>query len=638
MMRKIMFFAQFCFVSSLIFSQNNISRNEAIALLHYLATEAYLTQQYNEDSLILEDIFNRLENYTEPGMLDDSARRQFQNIFNRITDFQVQDINREKIRYVRDHARARAIRQAVPSPVFFLSLTNNFKDPIALAVNLVGMAVQSATSYLDANEQSDLRYYEENTVLRKTQKNAVNELRDKMYEYMSIVAGRNGLRDSDTVSRAAIERFQGFKKEPVSLRLENLLRNQSIYEKYMPYWLELANTQCEKGNYQDCLSAIQRYEAIRAPIFRPNCDTDYAYTLTKGIVAAGDLYKDDPRSYTRICLDYLQKIERNIPDTEWSIRYIAALTYMDIASLVSGNAQKREYRDKAYRLLRGNVLNLFPAQVESLNAYLAPIEIPGSADKEQKRILQDQQKRRNTELPPLDEAFYLNYNTLVGVMEQLDISQQEQDSLNEIVHDALLITRLRDDYIRRTKENYDFASDNLAKNFIYNPEHFFSRWGDVKIPTVFLTSASTINIYWHLGEFIALETYITEKYGEEFYERYMNDEIGGEYHNKVAEELDVEELDKEHFIELFFSVLKSRQDSSANLPVDEWKVSRLFGLGNNTARATAISNSYAAVDISPSGAISDLAVFNISDAGGEYNVIYFRDDGNKRMHFDGVFK
>jgi hypothetical protein len=98
-MKKIISIVFLCVYVPFLFAQNNRPRNknDVIYLLNYIATEECLTRQYKEDSLLLEEIYNRLENKVDPRWIDTAAKNQMINLFNRITDFRTQDIRRQSI-------------------------------------------------------------------------------------------------------------------------------------------------------------------------------------------------------------------------------------------------------------------------------------------------------------------------------------------------------------------------------------------------------------------------------------------------------------------------------------------------------------------------------------------------------------
>jgi hypothetical protein len=426
-------------------------------LLNYIATEAALTQEYQEDSLILADIYNRLENGVEPGILKPVDRNVIIDLFNAITDFKKLDIRRERIRYLRDKARARAVQQAIPSPIFFLSLANNIRDPISLVVNIIGMTAQSVTSYLSATEQAELAFYEENSKLQEDKETRINNLRSGMWKYRAGTAATNDLRGNDTVARDDIERFMGMRKEPnLYLKLENLERTQTLYEKYYNYWLELAAAYHGAGRYRECLGAIDRYEALRAPIFSPNRDIAYATVLAKGIDALGKVYPGNPDVYVSRTLDYLRKIEANTPDDNWEIRYLAALAYMETARL-SGGANRTARLTSAYRLLRGNVANLVLSQRTLMGEYLNPIVIPKDADSQLKKVYNELKKARKTEPPPIHSALLVNYRALSGVMDQLRMPDHERAEIASFTEEAFIFPPLRYDLLGESDFPQDFA-------------------------------------------------------------------------------------------------------------------------------------------------------------------------------------
>jgi len=391
-------------------------------------------------------------------VLNQDSRNRIRQLFDDITDFSVIDVRRERIKQIRDRAKSKAIYKAIPSPLAFLSLTRNVRDPVSLIINLVGMTAQSVTSYLDANEQAELKFEEDNLELTVSQDQAVNRLRGGMWDHMAVIATANGLRGNDTVSRSAIEAFVTYKNEKdLPTKLRSLLDLQSTYEKFFPYWLELANTYHAAGRFNDCISAIRRYETLRAPIFRQYCDLEYSETLLRGIDAASKVYQNNPAEYARITLDFLRKIEQTAPIDDrwnWTSRYGAALAYIDLAA-AAGPAARNEYLNKAFGLLRGNVRTLSIAQREMLNGrprdnpkrsfgYLEPI--PGKVKTEDVIITALREGRKN-EIPPFNEALVTNCRMLYALMDKLNTGRQDRTEIASILNEALFVPITRSAFL-----------------------------------------------------------------------------------------------------------------------------------------------------------------------------------------------
>jgi len=481
-----------------VFAQTNRNKQTAIALINFLGTQAALIQKYQEDSPTLEDIYNRIENYTQPEMFgSESTRVQIRNLFNNITSFQIFDIRRDRIRVIRENAKARAIQQAIPSPVFFLSLASNIRDPLALVVNIVGMAAQSVTSYMSATERADLQAYVEYSKLTEQQKGQVNNLRSYMYDYMSRTAREFTLTENyDTVSREAITAFVDNITIPnLTYKLNFLLLHQATYQNYAPYWLDLANTYYDLKRYSECLASIERYESIRVPIFRPNCDYDYAQTLTKGIMALSNVYSGE--QYKERCIAFLKKIEANAPFAEWAIRYAAALAYLDLASK-SSQAERRALLTNAYQLLKGNMVDLIKKEKDAAKKYIEPLVVPPKeATKGVKDAYDRANKARKTELPPYNYALYSNFFALYGVMEQLSMPDSERKEIAAMTKEVFLIPDFRVKYLN---EGFEEAYDNYFNVFDVNTRFSITRplIGNSKLqlslPSLFFLSGSTFSI------------------------------------------------------------------------------------------------------------------------------------------------
>ena len=507
-MRKLILGCIALFLAFPVYTQQQ-DRQTNIAIINFLGTQAFLIEKYKEDSPTLQDIYRKIENDTMPYVFGtESTRRQIRTLFNNITDFEIYELRRERIRVIRENARARAIQQAVPSPVFFLSLASNIKDPLALIVNIAGMAAQSVTSYMNASEQADLNAYIELSKLTEQQKGSVNNLCANMYDYMSRTAREYGLKeDYDTVSKVAIKEFIDNTTVPnLANKLNFLVQQQATYQNYYPYWLDLANTYYARGRYSECLEAIRRYEAIRAPILRPNRDVDYSRILVLGITALSNVYSGE--EYRRRCLEFLKKIEANAPFEEWSIRYAAALAYLDIAS-GSPLSERRALLNSAYQLLKGNMNRLITDEQKSVREYVKPLEAP---KKDDPRYLVKQeydraykayeraQKTRRTELPPFNYALYSNFYALYGVMEQLNMPESEKKEIAEMTREVFFIPDFRIKYFNvNPEEAYrDLIKDGhvIMVNTRFNlTQPFFGNSKlNLTLPSLFFWSGSTARI------------------------------------------------------------------------------------------------------------------------------------------------
>ena len=247
----------------------------------------------------------------------------------------------------------------------------------------------------------------------------------------------NSLPGEYALNENAVNDFVEWKdKTNLTSKIQWLESNESTYEKFGPFWLELAKSYYESEEYDKCLDAIKKYEGISVKIFRK--DYDYAEALPMAIVSAKEIR--DKNVYIQTAREYSEVILSNADGENWALRYFVAQIYLDLYKQTGS----KEYLQKAYDIALNNVNVLVESQKELNLAYLSDIQEVSvnkeaeDEDREKKEVKQYNKllkAQRKVELPPVDEALYLNCDLLFALAEQLDISVDEQKKIDAILHE-----------------------------------------------------------------------------------------------------------------------------------------------------------------------------------------------------------
>jgi hypothetical protein len=503
-----------------LFAQD--TSNTSVAMLNYLASETRVINTTKNNRLMLEEIYNKLINNTNPGIVDETTQNFLQVMLNDIESFRISTLQRERLQLILENQRAQAITQAMPNPLYLLGLngpgglknittsrsssmnlsgslagslggiipgtlsTGNLSgniagsiaksfaetitktaiNPMKLIATFSIMTLDSVMKYQNALDDANLEFLKENWELDDSESVTLHNLRSQAFNYMIYVARDNKLGILDTLNEESIDNFVAYcMDENLERRKQSLETNQILYSKYAPYYLELAKVYYDLELYQECIDVIERYDAVKAPIFRK--DFDYANVLPKAIISASYIYGFDDE-YVNLVKKYLTELIENTNGSNWELRYFAAQTYINLAAIDNN----QDNLTRAYNILLDNITYLSKKQETILTTYCDPIN-----EKLEKGIIKEQKKQREKtikhlkdlrkkELPPLQEALVANYHTLSLLMSELNISQQEQQRINAILDKAFIIPSFRHNYFN---EPYVYEQDNfqLKRKIIY---------------------------------------------------------------------------------------------------------------------------------------------------------------------------
>ncbi len=427
------------------------TQRNSINMLNYMTA---LTQRVNQEKgnqLFLESAYNSFDNLY-PNAVDTKTQAQITSLMDTIQNYRMISVKRDRLEYIYEQNRAKALRQAIPNPLGLLSAVQS-GSKLKMIVAVLYMAADSASSYQAATSQADLQYIkdgwelddEESAELHNSTKNALTYLLNMVRDY--------DLPGDYALSREAVEDFVLWSSKPDSQRVSKISwfeSHQDTYSEFGPYWLELAKYYYDSEEYEQCLSAIGKYESVTTRIFRKNID--YASVLPMAIVSAKQTMSK--REYIKAADQYCTLILKNTKDSDWALRYFTAQIYLDLYSITDDAA----YLDKSYQIAFDNVVVLVDGQRELNKAYIADVqEVKAEKDatKREKQEIKNYNRalkeERKIALPPVSEALYLNCDLLFALAEKKNIPATEKNRIEAVLHENgedIFLTKALDNKFR----------------------------------------------------------------------------------------------------------------------------------------------------------------------------------------------
>ncbi|MBO5567833.1 MAG: hypothetical protein J6A79_02645 [Clostridia bacterium] len=410
-------------------------QQNSINMLNYLTVLVQEIRDAKNNRVYLESAYSELVNNTEPNIVDELTLDEYENILSSINNYRLTALKRERLQYIFDQNNAHALRSAIPNPLALLTAVQA-NNPLKSIASLAYMAVNSYTSYSSYTDQLKLQFLQDGWALDDEEAENLHRSRTSMFAYMVRVARENELPAGYTLNEESVEDFVKWVNNgnPTS-RIRWLESNEETYARYGEYWLALADSYYEKENYSACLEALRKYESLDIHIFR--FDMRLSRTLPGAIIAASEVLSE--KEYVAEASRLAELIVKNTKAKDWSLRYFAAQTFIDLYA----KTHSTDYLKRAYEIAYDNVNELVMEQ-KSLNAeYLAPVAelpVPKDGTKEEKDSIKDYNKAlkeaRKIALPPVYEPLQLNCELLLAIADELKISDAERKEIDLILHPA----------------------------------------------------------------------------------------------------------------------------------------------------------------------------------------------------------
>ena len=436
-------------------------QQSSIAMLNYMTV---LTQEINSSAnskIYLDNVYSSIVNNINPNAVDEDSLYQIQSLLNTIYSYQSIETKRERLQYLYEQNQANAILKAVPSPLSVLNIVQS-GDYVKMAISAVYLIVDSAESYKSYKNEAEKEFLEENWALDDAASESLHESRKEAFTYMVEMCQKRGLSGKLALNEKSVESFVSWKNnDNITRRIEFLEKNQETYKAYGKYWLVLADSYYENGDFDKCLECIDTYENLHIDTFRK--DHDLAKALSKAVVAAQDVYSGF--NYNTKAERYAETILSNIEPEDWALRFFTAQTYYDLYA----RTKNKNYLQKAYDLTVENVNYLIDEQHAKNKEYISEIvkieakkEDPKEKQKEIKEYNKWREKERKTELPPIYQPLMLNCDLLIGLANEIGISDSEKTKLDNMLHSkgaALFLVEPLDNLYRFSGENESSVPD-----------------------------------------------------------------------------------------------------------------------------------------------------------------------------------
>lgn len=443
------------------------TQRNSINMLNYITV---LTQQINaskESRIFLETVQSSLINDVYPNAVDTKTQTQINNLWKTIDEYRMIDVKRERLDYIYEQNKAQALRQAIPNPLGLLSTVQS-GNLLKTAASVLYMAVDSVTSYQAASTQADLKYLQDNWELEDAEMQELSNSQLNLLNYMLNMVRDNGFPGEWALNEEAVINFVDWSNEDnLASRIEWLESHEQTYREFRTYWLEMAKSYYQDEQYEKCLNAIQSYEKVATRIFRK--DYDYAEVLPMVILSAKEVMETE--EYVEIADRYAGIIMDNCAEDDWALSYFAAQIYIDLYA----NTENELYLNTAYDIALDNV-NYLKREQESLNnAYIADIKeikVEKGDSKNKKEEIKNYNKllkeKRKVELPPVSEAFYLNCDLLVALVDELNKDENERKRIDAILHDGdkqIFLTEALDNRFWLNAQKDGVVGENIEIEF-----------------------------------------------------------------------------------------------------------------------------------------------------------------------------
>lgn len=443
------------------------TQRNSLNMLNYLVV---LTQQINDSKdsrAFLESTQSSLLNNINPNAVDSDTLRQINTLWEIIDDYRMVSVKRKRLEYMYEQNQALALREAIPNPLGLLSAIKS-KNTLEAVASVLYMAVDSISSYEHASTQADLKYLQDGWILDDEETKVLSESQRSILDYTVNVVNSKGIPGKSTLTQETVTNFVEWSNEDNLVRKIRWLEdNEKTYSEFFTYWLELAKSYYNAGEYKNCLIAIERYQKVASPIFRK--DYDFLEALPIAIISARKIMPE--AEYVKYANKYLEPLADKEDTSNWVLRYFAAQSFIELYDIT----KDKDYLEKAYQIIRTNVNELVGEQKTLNEAYLNPVKkepVPKDATKREKQEIDEYNnliiQKRKTELPPVSEAFYLNCELLFALADELNVFDDEKIDIDKTIHEndnGIFLNRAIDNRFWASKNVPEIDSNDIDVEF-----------------------------------------------------------------------------------------------------------------------------------------------------------------------------
>lgn len=407
---------------------------KAINTLNYLTSLLQDIHDSKQNRIYLQEAFALLKDNIHPD-IDSITQSYITDILNTLSNLRMLAVKREHLEYIYEQNKARAIRAAIPNPLTVLSVVQA-QNPIKTIASLAFMAVDSIGSYLSQTEAEDLKHLQDGWDLDEQEMKQLDNSQINAFNYMVNIIREADLHDNNALlalNERSVKEFIEIKNTSnLFSRIQALKDNEKTYAGYGGYWLLLAQSYYDLEQYENCLNALAAYESLNMDIFRK--DHDYANTIPLMISTASETMPVN--EYIPFAEKYLARLMDNCENSQWNLRYFAAISYLDLYM----KSQNTAYLERAFYITKNNVNYLVKEQIDRNTSYLKAVEkiatknLSEKNKKEAEQINKARETKRKTELPPVYEPLWINCTLLFSLAQQYDVPVNEKTEIEAILH------------------------------------------------------------------------------------------------------------------------------------------------------------------------------------------------------------
>ena len=516
------------------------TQRNSVNMLNYLSMVLQDVSASKNSRLYLENVYSELLNNVEPSIIDERTLQEYNSLLETIHNYCLTDVQRERVNYLYAQRGASSILAVLPDPLEVLDTVASGNILHSLA-SLVYMAVAASSTYIDEENavNNELTYLQEMWTLDDADAQNLHESRVNMFNYKVQVARE--LPVGYTLSENEINEFVSWKNNTnCTAKIRWLESNQIVYRNFGEYWIELADSYYEAGEYSKCLEAISCYEQLGISIFRR--DYRLAQTLPFAIVSAEKTMTGQERIDAEI--RFSERILNNTGNQDWALRFFVAQTYLSLY----GKTADKTFLQKSFDLVLDNVNVLVSEQYNLNDAYLNEIielTANNSASRQEKKSVKEYnkllKKQRKTELPPIYEPLLLNCEVLFALADELDISEQQREEIDRILHPEMkewLFLDLVLDKSFTFSEDVQFPTPNdfRVTYSAYSATHF------LRLPALLVMNATRISVDIEAEG----RHYVIEEWDVDEVVRNNSNNIGDfvvKFNTQIEEKIDISEGD-----------------------------------------------------------------------------------------------
>ena len=405
----------------------------ALAMLNHLTVLTQETNDSRNSRLFMEQAYSELINNTYPNSVDSRTLSRLTRLLDTMESYRMINVKRERLQYIYEQNQAQAIRSAIPNPLGMLSTVHSL-TPARLVASIAYMAVDAAASYESAKSAAELQFLKDGWQLDDEEAEELHQSRKDMFAHMVNIVNDYKFDGDLALTEETVTEFSRWKNEEnVVAKIQFLESNKNTYQAYGGYWLTLAESYYNNGEFQKCIDSILTYEGMASRIFRR--DFEYARVLPLAIAASEQIHTTE--EYAENGSRWADAIIANTKNEDWALRYFAAQTYINIYDKTS----QEDCLTKAYNAVLDNVTNLLHEQQDLNATYLAKVQEvtePKGATKEKKdevkKVNEMLKETRKAELAPASEALLLNCDLLFAVADLVKINDSEKARVDAILH------------------------------------------------------------------------------------------------------------------------------------------------------------------------------------------------------------